>query len=214
MTYSLTGFINNGSGTTAISDPDTNAVKGGIHVTSISGAGTWAYSLGGTDFTPYSRFPRVPDLYPQHGGPLPPADTVQRNRSRLLGEQFSGGHGQQRANTTAHGGARPSAPPPTPPRWWSPAENISGFVYVDTDNDGLRIIPDDGQAHLGLPGVIVRILGQGSSTATATVLSDCSGSYHFDNLPAGTYSRSKETARTLPTIWMAKKKMPLTSSAA
>ena len=48
----LTSFINNGSGTTVISDVKTNAVVGGIAVVGITGAGTWEYSLdGGTTFT-------------------------------------------------------------------------------------------------------------------------------------------------------------------
>ncbi len=51
-TISLTkSFINNGSGTTTITDATTGAVVGGIAVTGTTGKGTWAYSLDGTNFT-------------------------------------------------------------------------------------------------------------------------------------------------------------------
>jgi cyclophilin family peptidyl-prolyl cis-trans isomerase len=50
-TISLATFINNGSGTTTITDQDTNAVLGGIVLTSAIGDGTWQYSLDGTTFT-------------------------------------------------------------------------------------------------------------------------------------------------------------------
>ena len=50
-TISLATFINNGTGTTAITDVDTGAVVGGIALTGVTGSGTWAYSLDGTTFT-------------------------------------------------------------------------------------------------------------------------------------------------------------------
>ena len=51
-TINLAGtFINNGLGTTAITDPDGNAIVGGIALTGTTGRGTWSYSLDGTNFT-------------------------------------------------------------------------------------------------------------------------------------------------------------------
>ena len=50
-TISLATFINNGSGTTTITDADSGAVIGGIALTGTTGKGTWAYSLDGTNFT-------------------------------------------------------------------------------------------------------------------------------------------------------------------
>ena len=56
-TIDLTGtFINNGAGTTTITDVDVNSegagLLGGIALTGISGVGTWEYSLNGTTFNP------------------------------------------------------------------------------------------------------------------------------------------------------------------
>ena len=51
ITVSLATFINNGSGTTTITDSDTGAVVGGIALTATMGSGTWEYSLDGTTFT-------------------------------------------------------------------------------------------------------------------------------------------------------------------
>ena len=52
IVVSLSGsFINNGDGTTLISDADDAAVVGGIAVIGSTGNGVWAYSLDGTNFT-------------------------------------------------------------------------------------------------------------------------------------------------------------------
>ena len=63
MTINLAGtFINNGTGTTTITDADTGAVVGGIALTGITGSGTWAYSLDGTTFTSSARSPTTSAL--------------------------------------------------------------------------------------------------------------------------------------------------------
>ena len=51
-TFSLSSFINNGAGTTTITDVTQGAAVGGIALTGASGSGTWTYSLDGTTFTP------------------------------------------------------------------------------------------------------------------------------------------------------------------
>ncbi len=52
-TISLAGtFIDNGTGTTTITDSNQGGVLGGIALTGVTGSGAWAYSLDGTDFTP------------------------------------------------------------------------------------------------------------------------------------------------------------------
>ncbi len=50
-TISLVTFINNGTGTTTITDADSGQAVGGIALTGVTGGGTWAYSLDGTSFT-------------------------------------------------------------------------------------------------------------------------------------------------------------------
>jgi cyclophilin family peptidyl-prolyl cis-trans isomerase len=49
-TINVASFVNNGTGTTTISDADAGAPKGGIAISSFTGTGTWAYSLDGTNF--------------------------------------------------------------------------------------------------------------------------------------------------------------------
>ena len=57
VTIHLTTFINQGTGTTTISDPDPGAAIGGIAVTAVTGKGTWAYSLDGTTFYALGQTP-------------------------------------------------------------------------------------------------------------------------------------------------------------
>src|SRR5207253_879056 len=62
--------------------------------------------------------------------------------------------------------------------------SLSGFVYVDTNRNGVR---DTGEAAIG--GVIVTLSGAGAGTATTAA----DGSYSFANLDAGTYSVTAPT---------------------
>jgi len=71
----------------------------------------------------------------------------------------------------------------------APSENaVSGFVYVDSDGDGVR---DAGE--LGVPGVLITLTGTGTSGSTVryTALTADDGSYKIENLPAGTYQVSE-----------------------
>ncbi|MCC6124318.1 MAG: peptidylprolyl isomerase [Pirellulales bacterium] len=49
-TADLATFINGAGTTTTITDPNTNAVVGGIALVEVTGGGTWSYSLDGTTF--------------------------------------------------------------------------------------------------------------------------------------------------------------------
>jgi hypothetical protein len=49
-TINISSFINNGAGTTTVTDSDTGAVVGGIAITGLTGLGTWKYSLDGTNY--------------------------------------------------------------------------------------------------------------------------------------------------------------------
>jgi VCBS repeat-containing protein len=62
--------------------------------------------------------------------------------------------------------------------------SLSGYVYVDVDNDGQF---DSGE--LGLPGVLVTLTGtsDAGNAITEKRLTDSDGHYSFDDLPAGTY---------------------------
>ena len=50
ITVALSAFINNGAGTTTVTDVDSGDLVGGISLTGTTGNGTWAYSLDGTTF--------------------------------------------------------------------------------------------------------------------------------------------------------------------
>jgi ribosomal protein L35AE/L33A len=68
--------------------------------------------------------------------------------------------------------------------------SISGVVFLDRDNDGIR---DSGES--AVANVSLRITGQ-STTGTAvdtTVVTDANGAYTFANLAAGTYTVTETT---------------------
>jgi VCBS repeat-containing protein len=60
------------------------------------------------------------------------------------------------------------------------ASTISGFAYVDSNNDGAR-----GASEMGVPGVQITLTG---NNVTRTALTNNSGAYSFTNLPDGAYS--------------------------
>jgi ELWxxDGT repeat protein/VCBS repeat-containing protein len=69
---------------------------------------------------------------------------------------------------------------------------ISGFVYFDADNDGVR---DSGER--GVPGVLVTLTSTSSGTnVTRTAITRNDGSYSFTALPAGTY----KVVQSQPTV--------------
>ncbi len=55
--------------------------------------------------------------------------------------------------------------------------SLSGYVYLDLDNDGVR---DSGESGIG--GVKLTLLDSGGNPTTVTTVTDSSGFYHFDNL--------------------------------
>jgi hypothetical protein len=57
--------------------------------------------------------------------------------------------------------------------------SIGGFVYLDTDNDGIKDSDE-----LGLQGIPVHVAGP----VAASVLTAADGSYRFDSLPPGMYN--------------------------
>ncbi len=66
-----------------------------------------------------------------------------------------------------------------------PADGVlSGYVYIDINNDGVR---DDGE--VGVPGALVTLTGTTASDENVirTALTDDDGSYSFTELAAGTY---------------------------
>ncbi len=63
--------------------------------------------------------------------------------------------------------------------------SISGFVYIDVDNDGL--MAKGSQANTVLQGVLVKLYDASSGSELNEVVTGHDGSYHFDGLGAGSY---------------------------
>ncbi|MCX7427684.1 MAG: carboxypeptidase regulatory-like domain-containing protein, partial [Planctomycetia bacterium] len=59
---------------------------------------------------------------------------------------------------------------------------ISGYVYADNDNDGVK---DSGEA--GIAGVTLTLLDAGGNATGTTTVTYADGFYRFENLPPGTY---------------------------
>ena len=64
--------------------------------------------------------------------------------------------------------------------------SISGFVYVDLDNDGAR---DSGES--GIAGVTLVLLDAAGRPTTVTTVTDVNGFYRFDGLAPGVYGVSE-----------------------
>ena len=124
LTVNLTGtFINNGSGTTTVTDADQNAVVGGIAVLAVSGDGTWQYSTDGTTFQAIEPVSDASALLLSKTDDLAlrPGRNGYRDGDYYLPRL---GHHQRRQRRPADlsqaapwAAPRPSAPPPT--RAWS-----------------------------------------------------------------------------------------------
>ena len=193
ITINLTGsFINNGSGTTTITDADTNAVVGGIAVVGVTGKGTWAYSLDGTTYTSIGTvsassallLPKTASLRYTPDG----KDSETATITYCAWDTTSGTAGGT-ADTATNGGSTAFSTATDTASLTVAAGNISGFVYLDSDNDGLRITPS-GATSLGIQGVVVTLQQQDTSgnwTTVTSVMTAADGSYSFDNLAAGTY---------------------------
>lgn len=72
--------------------------------------------------------------------------------------------------------------------------SLSGSVYLDADRDGMR-----DAAESGVPGAQISLTGTDSSgnSISRTMLTSDSGSYAFDDLPAGTYQLTERQPTAL-----------------
>ncbi|MDZ4783214.1 MAG: SdrD B-like domain-containing protein, partial [Planctomycetia bacterium] len=64
--------------------------------------------------------------------------------------------------------------------------SLSGYVYVDLDNDGIR---DAGES--GIAGVTLVLLDAAGAPTTVTAVTDVNGFYRFDGLAPGVYGVSE-----------------------
>ena len=109
-------------------------------------------------------------------------DDLRRGRQRHDRQRHGDGHRCRPARRWTRRGTRAKRPRARTIRSTYSAEarsSISGFVYVDVRNNGVKDPTDT-----GLPNVPVTISGP----VTRTVFTGPDGDYHFDNLPAGTYT--------------------------
>jgi cyclophilin family peptidyl-prolyl cis-trans isomerase len=198
-TIALSAFINGGTGTTTITDADTGAVVGGIALTATSGGGTWAYSTDGSTFTSVGTVSANSALLLPAGATLrytPSASSSETATITYRAWDTTSGTSGSKVATTPNGGATAFSTATDTASLSVGAASLSGFVYIDNNNDGLRT-RSDGQAHLGIAGVAVRLLVKGTDGAwtevagKSPVLTGSDGSYSFTGLAAGTY-RIKE----------------------
>jgi hypothetical protein len=196
-TISLATFINNGSGTTTITDVDTGAVVGGIALTGTTGNGTWAYSLDDTTFTAVGTVADNSALLLPSNAELrytPPATNAEAATITYRAWDTTTGQSGTKVDTTTNGGSTAfSTATDTALLTVAANGSISGFVYVDAANDGLRVSAS-GTPDLAIQGVVLTLLQEDSSshwTTVTNVMTGADGSYRFDNLSAATYRITK-----------------------
>lgn len=79
------------------------------------------------------------------------------------------------------------------------SSSLSGFVYIDTDNDGNRDTdPNSGAPiELGVPNVTISLFRQNETVPLKTFTTGSDGFYHFEDLPADTYRIREAQANCL-----------------
>ena len=197
-TFALTGtFIDNGDGTSIIADADSGAVLGDIALIGATGNGTWAYSLDGSTFTSVGTLssssalllPKTASLrYTPDGTSTETATISYRAWDTTSGT--SGGT----ADTTTNGGTTAFSTDTDTASLTVGAgtATISGYVYIDSNNDGLRLTPK-GTNHPGLSGVTVRLFSEDTDGTWTEVAGKsptqtaADGSYSFSGVAAGNY---------------------------
>ncbi len=71
--------------------------------------------------------------------------------------------------------------------------SLSGFVYLDANNDGIRNVDPNGvPLEIGLPNVTIHLYRQGETTPLQTVDTGPGGWYQFDDLTPGVYHIRQE----------------------
>jgi cyclophilin family peptidyl-prolyl cis-trans isomerase len=184
----LTDFVKN------VTDSDASAVVGGIALVGTTGKGTWEYKLSSaTTYTAVGSVSESTALLLPHDAALryTPSATGEIATITYHAWDTTGGTAATRSNLSTSGATGGSTA-------YSVATNtasltvlgtcaISGYVYIDADNDGLRT--RNGQTHIGIQGVVITLSNytSGSWSSITMTMTDANGFYQFDNLPAGAY---------------------------
>jgi cyclophilin family peptidyl-prolyl cis-trans isomerase len=191
----VAAFINQGAGSTTITDVDANAVVGGIALVGATGNGSWKYSLDGTTFTSVGTLSATSSLLLPKTAKLSyttnDAASLSATVTYRAWDAASGQSGAV-ADVTTNGGATAFSANTDTASFTVATGSISGFVYIDVDNDGLRLVPN-GSTHSTLQGVVVELWtknAEGNWTEVAgksPVMTGADGSYRFELLVPGTY---------------------------
>jgi cyclophilin family peptidyl-prolyl cis-trans isomerase len=199
-TITVASFINNGLGTTTITDADSNAVVGGIALTGTTGDGTWAYELSGqTSFTNVSVSASAALLLPSTASlRYTPTSSQESATITYCAWDTTSGTAGSTADTTTNGGSTAfSSATDTATLTVGPYASVSGHVYLDPGNTGVW-----SSSSKGLGGVTIRLFVEnGSSTFTevaaqSPIQTSANGSYNFGSLPAGTYQIQEDPPPT------------------
>ena len=195
-TVSLSTFINNGEGTTKITDAMPGAAIGGIAVTATSGKGTWSYSLDdGTTFNPIGTvtptsalpLPSTAELrYTPDGVDAETATITYVAWDTTIGTAGTPLDTIEEDNIAAFSAASDTA------SLKAADASLSGYVFFDSNGSG-KYLDSQGNAQPGFGGVTLKLLSQDSSgdgTEVSTippVQTAADGSYSFPSVPAGNY---------------------------
>ena len=143
ITFNLVGsFINNGSGTTTITDADSGAVVGGIAVVGVTGKGTWAYSLDGTTYASIGSVSANSALLLPNTAALrytPDGTDSETATITYCAWDTTSGTSGGTADTTTNGGSTAFSTATDTASLTVAAGSLSGFVYIDAAEDGLHI---------------------------------------------------------------------------
>ena len=171
---------NSGAGPTSAPVTVTDTLPAGLTPTAASGTGWTTNIVGQTVTATRSDALANGASYPDFTVTVSVADSAPASVTNTA--TVSGGGELNTANDTAND-----------PTTVSPATgSLSGYVYIDADNDARRITPQ-GIPHLGMPGIVVRLFSQDSQgnwvqvAGKSPIQTGQDGSYHFDKLLAGTY---------------------------
>jgi cyclophilin family peptidyl-prolyl cis-trans isomerase len=193
-TIHLATFINNGSGTTLIADTDDNAVIGGIALVGATGNGTWQYSLDGTTFIAVGAVSESSSLLLANNAVLryiPDGKSAETSSITYRAWDATGGANGVRADLSqagAVGGSTAFSTNTDTAKLVITAGSLSGYVYFDSNDDGLMT-----GSETGLAGVTVRIYSQNSdgtwteASGVSPVQTNAAGLYSFKGLATGVY---------------------------
>ena len=123
----------------------------------------------------------------------PPVTNAEAARITYRAWDTTTGQSGTKVDTTTNGGPTAFSTATDTALLTLATGSISGFVYIDAANDGLRISPS-GTPDLAIPGVVLTLLQEDSSdnwTTVTNLMTGADGSYRFDNLAAGTYRITK-----------------------